>query len=147
MLIYFIYLYIVLEQQNSVRIPIRLDGQSNLIDFEQKTDKIRPCIVCKHYFNDLSSTGLCSECDYKKKPSPPPRHVIITRSSPINPYSSLYKSSDFLSPLSSRSSSKIRVPLKMTCPHCKYINMVNSTQNGMDYTCSVCKSILHIPRY
>jgi len=153
-LIYLIYLQIFLEQQqqqNFVRISSQLakvDSPSNLIDFEQKTDRIRPCIVCKHYFNDLSSTGLCSECDYKKKP-PLTRHVVITRSSPINTYSTVYKNSDFLSPLSSASpsASKIRAPLKVICPRCRNLNMVNGIQNRTDYVCSVCKNALVIPRY
>jgi hypothetical protein len=138
----------ILDQQNPVRIPIQftsVDSPSNLIDFDRKTDQIRPCIVCKRYFDDLSSTGLCSECDYKKVPRS--RRVIITQSTPINTYSSIYKNSDFISPLSSSSPSKIRGPLKISCPNCKYINMVNSIQNGMNYTCSVCRTFLPIPRY
>jgi len=139
----------ILDPQNPVRIPIHytsVDSPSNLIDFDQKTDKIRPCIVCKRNFYDLSSTGLCSECDYKK--FPPSRRVLITPSSSINTYSPMYKNSDFISPLSSSSSpSKIRGPLKITCPNCKYINVVNSIPNGMDYTCSICRTFLPIPRY
>ncbi len=149
MLIHLIYLRIVLDpQRKPVPVPVHItkyDSPSNLIDFEQKTDRIRPCIVCKRYFNDLSSTGLCSECDYKKNPSLP-RQIIIRRSPPTNTtYTTIYPNSDFMTPLSF--SSRTKGPLKIICPRCKSLNVVNNIQHSTDYTCSICRALLHIPRY
>jgi hypothetical protein len=117
-----------------------------LIDFEQKTDRIRPCIVCKHYFEDLLSTGLCTECDFNVKNSRPRQRITI-RSSATNIYPPSYKNSDFITPLSSSSTSKIKASQKISCPRCKNLNMLNGVQNGAVYTCSVCQTILQIPRY
>ncbi len=139
---------IILEQQqNFVRIPCQYkesDPPSNLVDFEQKTDRIRPCIVCKHYFNDLLATGICPDCDYKLKQRPP-RYVSFVRAPLPNIYPPLHRNSDFTTPLSS--SSGTRDPQKLVCPHCKNLNLVNSIQNGRDYTCSICQTVLNAPDY
>ncbi len=197
-------LYIILEQQQqqtSVRIPVRFsknDSPANLIDFDQKTDKIRLCIICKRNFNDLSSTGLCSECDYKKKPSPITRTVVIKQSPPTTispstnlvdfeqktdqirpcivckryfedlsltglcsdcnyqrnpsttrhvtirraPVTNTYSNSDFLTPHSS--SVKIRGPLKIVCPYCRVLNLINTVQYGSNSICSACKRVLSV---
>ncbi len=114
-----------------------------MIDFDQKTDKIRPCIVCKHYFNDLLATGICADCDYNMKHRPQ-RYFPIVRAPLPNIYPTSQRTSDFITPLSS---SRNRGPQKLVCPHCRNINLVNNVQNGRDYTCSICQTILHIPRY
>ncbi len=119
--------------------PTNISPSTNLVDFEQKTDKIRPCIVCKTNFDDLLLTGLCSKCNHLKNPSAQ-RHVTIRRA----PANNNYSSSDFLTP---HSSPKIRGPLKLTCPHCKRFNMINNVQSGIDYTCSICNRVLSIPNY
>ncbi|CAF2325213.1 unnamed protein product [Rotaria sp. Silwood2] len=135
------------QYQRFIQIPVNViksDSSSmNLIDFEQKTDKIRPCIVCKHYFNDLLSTGLCSECDYNRK-HPLPRHVTTLRSSPMNIYSTSYKNSDFISPL--QSSPKIKGPHKIFCQQCRSLNILNGIKHGTNHSCSICKTILNVPR-
>ncbi|CAF0887091.1 unnamed protein product [Rotaria sordida] len=135
------------QYQTFIRIPVNVVKQTssptNLIDFEQKTDKIRPCIVCRRNFNDLLSTGLCSDCDYNKKPSLP-RHIVTIRSSPINIYQTLYKNSDFITPLSS--SPRIKGPLRINCQHCRSLNLLNDIKNGTNNCCSICKATLNIPR-
>ncbi len=124
--------------------PTNTSISTNLVDFEQKTDKIRPCIVCRQYFNDLLSTGLCSDCDYKKNPGVT-RQVFIRRAPPINTYSTVYQNSDFITPRSS--SPKIRGPLKIRCHQCGNLNVIASMQSGLDYGCSICRALLQIHRY
>ncbi|CAF0741453.1 unnamed protein product [Rotaria sp. Silwood1] len=135
------------QHQNLVRIPVNVvksdSSPTNLIDFEQKTDKIRPCIVCKRNFNDLLSTALCSECDYNKKHLLP-RHVVTLRPSPMNIYPTLYKTSDFITPLPS--SPKIKGPLKIICQYCRSLNLLNDIKNGTNHSCSICKATLYVSR-
>lgn len=118
-------------------------SSTNLIDFEQKTDQVRPCIVCKRYFYDLTSTGLCSDCNYNKN-SVIHRPAIQLRALPTVNHTTIYRNSDFLTPISIMS--RVKGPQKITCPRCRNLNLLNGITTGT-HRCSVCQSILHVPRY
>jgi hypothetical protein len=120
--------------------PTSISPSTNLVDFDKKTDSIRLCIVCNKYFEDISYTSVCSDCNHLKNPSA--QRYVTVRRAPANP---TYSNSDFLTPHSS--SSKIRGPLKIICSNCNRLNMINHIQPGMDYTCSICSRSLRIPNY
>ncbi|CAM4866712.1 unnamed protein product [Rotaria socialis] len=124
---------------------VKSDSSStNLIDFDQKTDRIRPCIICKMNFDDISSTGLCSNCcDYNRN-RPLPRQVVLLRPSPLGVYPTSYSSSDFISPISS--SSKMKGQIKILCSKCNYLNVLHGTAYGAS-RCSICQNVLNVPHY
>jgi len=130
------------KQQNSIQIPIQYI-KSDLIEFDKKTDKTRQCLVCKRLFHhDLSSTFLCPDCDYQKHHPLTTHPVVLRRSPPTNYNTTVYSNSDFVTPFSS--SSKIRGPSKIICPRCRNLNLVNNTNDGAIYACSICRTVLHI---
>ncbi|CAF2062373.1 unnamed protein product [Rotaria magnacalcarata] len=118
-------------------------SSNNLIDFDQKTDRIRPCIICKMNFHDLQSTGLCSNCDYNRIRLLP-RQVAPIRPSPLGVYPTSYSSSDFISPVSS--SSKMKGQIKITCSQCRSINLLHGIAYGAN-RCSICQNVLNVPHY
>lgn len=134
----------ILEQQYTTRIPvtfIKSDSSSmNLIDFEQRTDRIRACIVCKHLFNDLSSTGLCSECDYND------RHTLSRLVSPgrssTNIYPANYKNSDFITPIAP--TSRITGPRNIHCPNCRQLNILHQINSRMVFRCIKCYCLIRV---
>lgn len=133
-------------QQDLIRAPVNhvpSDLSSpNLIDFEQKTDHFRACIVCKLLFNDHLSTGLCPNCDSSKKHTS--YHHINLRSPPIQTHPAHYTNSDFITPLPTRP--HIRVAQKFVCSHCRYLNFVNGVGNGTA-VCSICRAALRTTQY
>ena len=112
--------------------PIFKSPSTDLVDFEQQTDRLRPCLVCKRMFNDISSTKVCPNCTAQNNYSSV-RHVTIRRTP------ATYTTSDFLTP-------KMRGPLKITCSKCQAFNLLNHIQNGHSYYCSRCRQILYIQR-
>ena len=132
------------QQQRATQIPIQRAKHDpmlpNLIDFDQSTDRIRPCIVCKHNFHDVYSTGLCQQCDYKKNPST--RHITIRRAPPAYNLQT-YPTSDFIS--SNSMPARIRGPVTTACPHCKNMNLINTVEPNRTYPCLKCGTYLHIP--
>ena len=118
-----------------------MSTQSNLIDFDRKTDRIRLCLMCKQYFEDLRSTSVCSNCDQKMKYPPVSRKTMLIRSPPTVNYPPSYGASDFIT--GNRSSApRVRGLQRTLCPHCKNFNMVNVTPDRMDYNCSICGTYL-----
>lgn len=123
---------------NKPSAPIFISSSTDLVDFEQQTDHLRPCIVCKQLFNDISSTKVCPKCIQQYQFSTV-RHVTIRRTPANNIHQNSYTSSDFLTP-------KSRGPLKIICPTCKEFNLLNHVENGSLYQCTRCRQVLNIPR-
>ncbi|CAF0762003.1 unnamed protein product [Adineta ricciae] len=129
---------------SSVRIPIHFEktnSPSNLIDFEQKTDRILPCLLCKRNFNDISSTRICPDCDYKSKYPIRPNagYQTTTRMPPMYTYSRPAATSDFIIPYPHTATTRSRTSNMITCQHCHSPNMVNDRFRGNEYICSVCR--------
>ncbi|CAF0729903.1 unnamed protein product [Adineta ricciae] len=128
---------------SSVQIPIHFEktnSPSNLIDFEQKTDRIRPCIVCKLNFDDISSTRICRDCDYNSKHPirPTVGYQPTTRVPPIYTYPRLTAASDFITPYAHTTTTRLRPLNRLLCRHCNNVNMINDRYRGNEYLCSVC---------
>ena len=116
--------------------PIIISPSTDLVDFAQETDQLRPCFRCKRLFNDISSTKFCNACTQQTNPSPVHR-VTIRRAPPL---ANTYRSSDFLIP-------KVQSSLKIICPQCKTFNLLNHIERGMVYHCSQCRQVLHMGQY
>lgn len=126
----------------TVKIPIHhvksnaTSVQPNLIDFDRRTDRIRPCLVCKRNFDDSRSTSVCPNCDMKINYAPAARQAMPMRYLPGPNYPPSYGGSDFIS--RAPPVPKVRGPQKIVCPHCRNINMVHVTSDRIDYNCSIC---------
>jgi DNA-directed RNA polymerase subunit RPC12/RpoP len=116
--------------------------QPNLIDFERRTDRIRPCLVCKRNFDDSRSTSVCATCDQKMKYTSVPRQPLPIRYPSTANYAPSYIGSDFISRVPAMP--KVRGLQKVVCPHCKNFNMVHVTSDRMDYNCSICGTHLRL---